>query len=75
MGSCSGGRLREDPNPNGDRTDDRFLSLALLLTLGVFLVLGRYVDLDFLETNDIYRCKADLEIPVNKLYDMMDIIN
>jgi len=73
VGSRSGGRLGEDPNPNGDGTDDQFLSLALLFTLGVFFVLGRFVDLDFLEANDIYRCKADLEIPVSKLYDMMDI--
>lgn len=72
MGSRSGGRLGEDANPNGDRTDDRFLSLALFFTLGVF-VLGRFVDLDLLETNDVYRRKADLEIPVSKLYDMMDI--
>jgi hypothetical protein len=73
VGSCSGGRLGEDANPNGDRTDDRFLSLALFFTLGVFVVLGRFVDLDLLKTNDVYRRKADLEIPVSKLYDMMDI--
>ena len=73
MGSRSGSRLGEDTNPNGDRTDDRFLSLALFFTLGVFFVLGRFVDLDLLETNDVYRRKADLEIPVGKLYDMMDI--
>jgi hypothetical protein len=79
VGSRSGGRLGEDANPNGDRTDDWFLSLdrffiiALFFTLGVFFVLGHSVDLDHLETNDIYRLKADLEILVSKLYDMMDI--
>ncbi len=67
MGSRSGGRLGEGANPNGDRTDDRFLGLAL------FFVLGRFVDLDLLEMNDVYRRKADLEIPVSKLYDMMGI--
>ena len=71
MGGRSGGRLREDANPNGDRTDDRFLSLALFFTPGVFFILGRFVDLDLFETNDVYRRKADLEIPVSKLYDMM----
>ena len=70
MGSRSGGRLGEDANPNGDRTDGRSLSLALLFTLGVFSVL---VDLNLLETNDVYRRKADLGIPVNKLCDVMDI--
>jgi hypothetical protein len=91
MGSRSGGSGGEDANPNGNRTDDRFLSLALFFTitlfltltifftlalfftLGVFFVLGRFVDLDLLETNDVYRRKEDLEIPVSKLYDMMDI--
>ena len=65
MGSSSG-TPREDANPNGDWTDDRFLSL----TLGVF---GRFVDLDLFETDDIYRRKADLEILVSKLYDMTDV--
>ena len=73
MGSRSGGIAGEDANPNGDRTDDRFLSLALFFTIALFFVLGRFVDLDLLETNDVYRRKADLEIPVSKLYDMMDI--
>jgi hypothetical protein len=49
------------------------VTIALFFTLSVFFVLGRFVDLDFLETNDVYRRKADLEIPVSKLYDMMDI--
>ena len=66
MGSRSGGRLGEDPNPNGDRTNDRVFSLALFFTLGVFFVLGRFVDLDLLETNDVYRRKADLEIAVSE---------
>jgi hypothetical protein len=85
MGSRRGGSVGEDANPNGDRTDDRFLSLALfftiallftpalLFTLGVFFVLGRFVDLDLLETNDVYRRKADLEIPVSKFYDVIGI--
>jgi hypothetical protein len=76
VGSCSGGRVGGDTNPNGDRTDDRFLqrlSLALFFTLGDFFIVRRFVDLDLLETNNIYRSKADLEIPVSKLYDMMDI--
>ena len=79
MGSRSGGRIGENANPNGDRTDDRFLGhafffiLALFFTLGVFFVLGRFVDLGLLETNDVYRRKADLEIPVSKLYNMVDI--
>jgi hypothetical protein len=74
VGSRSGGRLGGDANPNGDRTDDRFLSLGLFFTLGLYF-LRRFVDLDLLETNDVYRCKADLEIPVSKHYDMMDDIN
>jgi hypothetical protein len=74
MGSRSGGNVGEDTNPNGDRTDDRFLSLALffftitlffvitvIFTFALFFVLGRFVDLDLLETNDVYRRKADLE--------------
>lgn len=73
MGSRGGGRLGEDANPNGDRTGDRFLSLALFFTLALFFDLGRFADLGLLETNDVYRRKADLEIPVGKLYDMMDI--
>jgi hypothetical protein len=73
MGSRSGGSVGEDANPNGDRTDDRFLSLALFFAIALFFVLGRFVDLDLLETNDVYRRKADLEISVSKLYDVMDI--
>jgi hypothetical protein len=63
VGSRSRGRLGGNADPNGDRTDDRFLSL----TLGVFFILGRFVNLDLLETNNVYRCKADLEISVGKL--------
>jgi hypothetical protein len=73
VGSRSGGRLGGDTNPNGDGTGDRFLSLALFFTLGIFFVLGLFVLPDLLETNDIYRRKADLYIPVSKHYDMMDI--
>jgi hypothetical protein len=72
-----------DANPNGDRTDDRFLSLdhffilaffilIFFIILVLFFVLWRFVYLDLLETNDVYRRKADLAIPVSKLYDMMD---
>ena len=73
VGSRSGGRLGKDANPNGDRTNDRFISLALFFTLGVFFVLGRFVNLNLLETNDVYCREVNLKIPVSKLYDMMDI--
>lgn len=74
MGSCSRGRPGEDASPNRDRTDDRFLSLALFFfILVLFFVLERFVDLNRLETNNVYRRKADLEIPVSKLNDTMDI--
>jgi hypothetical protein len=80
VGSRSGSRLGEDANPDGDRTDDRFLILdryfILVLffkfTLDVFFIL-RCPDL--LETNNVYRRKADLEILVSKLYDMMGYYN
>jgi hypothetical protein len=67
VGSRSGGRLGEDPNPNRDGTENRLLSLDR------FFVLGRFVDLDVLEKNDAYRRKADLEIQLGKIYDMMGI--
>jgi hypothetical protein len=73
MGSHSGGRLREDANPNGDRTNDWFLSLALFFTLGVFFVLRHFINLNLLETNNIYHHKADLEIQVSKLHGIIDI--
>lgn len=73
VGSRSGGRLGEDANPNRDGTEDRFLSLDRFFILALFFVVGRFVDLDVLETDDVYRRKANLEIPVSKLYDMMDI--
>ena len=73
MGGRSRGRLGKDTNPDSDGAGNRFLSLTLFFTLGVFFVLGRFVDLDLLETNDVYRRKEDLEIPVSRLYDMMDI--
>ena len=72
MGSRGGGRLGEDANPNSDGTDDRFLSLYRFF-IGVFFVLARFVDLDHLETNDVYRRKADLEIPVSKFCDTIGI--
>ena len=81
VGSRSGGRLGEDPNPDGDRTNDRFLSLdrffilVLFITLNVFFILRRFVNPDLLETNNIYRCKANLEILVSKLYNMMRYYN
>ena len=65
MGGRSGGRLGEDANPNGDR--NWFLSLFFFLAVGLF------VDINPLETNDVDRRKADLEIPVSRLYDMMNI--
>ena len=74
MGSCRGGRLGGDADPNGDRADSRFLSLALFFTLGLYS-LRRFVDIDLFETNDVYRCKANLEIPVSKHYDMMGDID
>jgi hypothetical protein len=70
VGSRSGGRLGEDANPNSNWTGDRFHNLALFFTLGVFFLLGRFVDIDLLETNYIYSRRADLEIPINKVYDM-----
>ena len=73
MGSRSGGGPWEDTNPNRDGTDDRFLSLDRFFILALFFVLERFVDFDVLETNDVYRRKANLEIPVGKLYDMVDI--
>ena len=80
MGSRSGGRLGEDANPDGDRTDDWFLGLdrfftpILFITLDAF-TLRRFADLDLLETNNIYRRKEDLEILVSKLYDLMGYYN
>jgi hypothetical protein len=64
VSSRSGGRLGEDANPNRDGTEDRSLSLDW------FVILGRFVDLDVLETDDVYSRKTNLEI---KLCDMMDI--
>ena len=61
VGSRSGGRLGEDANPNGDRTNDGFLVSLSSSPLGVFPVLGRFLDL--LATSDICR-NADIEIPV-----------
>ena len=81
MGSRSRGRIGKDANPDGDRTDDRFLSLdrffvlVRFFTLGFFFILRRFVDPDLLETNDIYRRKEDLEILVSKLYNMMGYYN
>ncbi len=75
MGSRSRGRLREDANPNGNRTGYWFLSLPFIIfTLGVFIII-RFINLDLLETNNVNRRKVDLEIPISKLYDMMDITN
>jgi hypothetical protein len=71
VGSHGRGRLGEDANPNSDITDNRFLSLYCFF-ISIFFVLGCFVNLDHLETNDIYCRKADLEIPVSKFYDTMD---
>ena len=73
MGSSRGGRLREDADPNRDGTENRLLGLNRFFILALFFVVGCFVNLDVLETNDVYRRKANLEIPTNKLYDMMDI--
>jgi len=71
------GRLGKDANPDGDRTDDRFLGLDRFFTLVLFFTLDvrRFVDPDLLETNNVYRRKTDLEILVSKLYDMMGYYN
>jgi hypothetical protein len=76
VGSCSGGILGEDANPDGDRTNNRFLSLDCFFTLDVS-VLRRFVDPDLLkfETNNVYRCKTDLEILISKFYDMIGYYN
>jgi hypothetical protein len=73
MGNCSGGRLGENTNPNRDGTEDRFLSFDHFFILTLFFVLGCFIDLNILEMDDVYHRKANLEIPVSKLYDMMDI--
>ena len=72
MGSGSGGRPGEDANPHRDGTEDRFLGLDRFFILTLLFILGRFADLDVLETDDVYRRKANLEIPVSKLYDTMD---
>ena len=54
---------------------DRFFILVLFFTLDVFFILRRFVDPDLLETNNVYRRKADLEILVSKLYVMMGYYN
>jgi len=81
VGSRSGGRLGEDANPDGDRTDDWFLGLVrffipvLFIALDAVFILRRLVDLDLLETNNVYRRKEDLEILVSKFYDLMGYYN
>ena len=61
MGNRGGGIIERDANPDSDGTEDRFR---------VFFVI--FVDFDPLETNDVYRGKADLEIPVSIFYGTMD---
>jgi hypothetical protein len=68
VGSGSGGTVRGDANPDGDRTDDRVLSLALFIVLALFIILDIFVLDDLLETNDVDCCKTNLEILVSKLY-------
>jgi len=64
----SGGRLGEDANPNRYRTEDRFISLDRFLILALLRPRAlRGVP----ETYNVHRRKANLEIPVSKLYDMM----
>ena len=65
VGSCSGGSVGGDTNPDSDRTDDRVLSLATFTVLTFFAV---FVLEDFLEMNDIDCCKTNLEILISKLY-------
>ena len=36
-------------------------------------VLGWFINIDLLESHDVYCCKANLESPVSKLYGMIDI--
>jgi len=60
VGSYSGGRFGD---PNRDGIEDWFFSFNHFFTLALFFVLGRFVDLDVLETN-VYRRNANLEIPV-----------
>lgn len=65
MGSRGGGSPGEDANPDSDGTDDGFLGLSLFrFFIGVFFVRGRFIDLDRLETNDVYGREEDLEIPL-----------
>ena len=64
VGSRSGGGVGGDANPDSDGTDDRTRSL----TFFVVLVPDVFVLDDFLETNDIDRCKTNLETVVGKLY-------
>ena len=73
MSSGSGSRLGKDANPHCDGTEDRFLSFDRFFILVLFFVLRRFSEIDGLETDDVYRRKANLEIPVSKLYDAMDI--
>jgi hypothetical protein len=63
VGSRGRGRLEEDANPNSDWTDDRFLRLYCFF-IGVFFVLGRFIDLVHLETNEVHRRKEDLRKPI-----------
>lgn len=63
VGSCSGGSVGGDANPDSDGTDDRVLSLAFFVVLD-----------DFLKTNDIDRCKMNLEILVNFIKTAITII-
>ena len=55
MGSRSRDRFGEGTNPNGEWTN----------SLHCFF----FVNLDYLETNNIYRVEVGLEIPVSKLYN------
>ena len=86
MGSCSGGRLGEDGNPTGDRTDSWFLILVLFalcfilaffVSIEIFFVLGWFVNVStstlLKRTTSMVVFKADLESKVSKPYNMIDI--
>ena len=74
MGNRDGERPREDANPNSDGADDGFLDPSpFVFFIGVFFVRGLFIDINHLKTNDVDGREEDLEIPVNKVYEMVDI--
>ena len=75
MSSCGGGDIGVYADPDGRTTDVLFLNLGRFFILDILLVPVDFVDPDFLETNDIYGCEADLDIKVSKLYHMLGYYN